>query len=64
MVLMIEVWVYFNVLRKDKSYIIIIKITYRINSCTVYTSKCREQGTVYTLYKIKLKLKMNSSSRK
>lgn len=29
----------------------------------MYTSKCREQGTVYTLYKIKLKLKMNSSSK-
>lgn len=27
----------------------------------MYTSKCREQGTVYTLYKIKLK--MNSSSK-
>lgn len=23
----------------------------------MYTSKCREQGTIYTLYKIKLKLK-------
>lgn len=29
----------------------------------MYTSKCREQETVYTLYKIKLKLKMNSSSK-
>ena len=26
-----------------------------------YTSKCRDQGTIYTLSKIKIKLKMNSS---
>lgn len=29
----------------------------------MYTSKCKEQETVYTLYEIKLKLKMNSSSK-